>query len=277
MPKQTFTDRFKTYQDNIQYIKPLLDELSNQLGVSTDSMFTLGIGYIPIERAWVFPERNETGKIIGLMRRFSNGKKMVISGSKRGLYYEEQTILSRDNRYSRGKDNWIGTTREIPCPLCRKIGECLLSADNPQSPGAVLCAHVSEGATQTRSTGYLHIFNNNQMENPKSNLLSLYYSLGLSRLVRGEFIKAELAYRKAMELAYDPINCYIFLFHAQSLSVGYFDRAIEIIETARQIDPLNQTIYALHILTSALLGDVQRAEEKYDHGRALFGDHWTGG
>jgi adenylate cyclase len=110
------------------------------------------------------------------------------------------------------------------------------------------------------------------------NLAEAYYSLGLSRLIRGEFIKAELAYRKAMELAYDPMNCYMFEFQIHSLIVGNYERANEIIEAARQTDPLNQTIYAFHILTSSgLLGDVQQADEKYDHGRALFGDHWFWG
>jgi tetratricopeptide (TPR) repeat protein len=59
-----------------------------------------------------------------------------------------------------------------------------------------------------------------------------------------------------------------------SLAVGNYERADEIIEAARQIDPLNQTIHGVSVLVSGLLGDVQRAEGKYRRGKEIFGDHW---
>jgi adenylate cyclase len=109
------------------------------------------------------------------------------------------------------------------------------------------------------------------------NLAEGYFSLGLSRLVRGEFIEAELAYRKGMELAHDPIIPFDYAFDLHSIAVGYFKRANEIVEAAQQIDPLNQSVRGRYISTVALLGDTQRAEDEYDHGRALYGDHWYWG
>jgi tetratricopeptide (TPR) repeat protein len=99
-----------------------------------------------------------------------------------------------------------------------------------------------------------------------------YYALGLSRYIRNEHIKAELAYLKAMELSPDPRNCYLFGFPVHSITVGNFERANKIIEAFRQIDPLNQTNYANSILTSFFLGGMQQAEEKYEYGKAIFGD-----
>jgi adenylate cyclase len=104
-----------------------------------------------------------------------------------------------------------------------------------------------------------------------------YFSLGLSRLVRGDFIEAELAYRKGMELAYDPINPFDYGFDLHSIAVGNFKRANEIVEAAQQIDPLNQSIRGRYISSFGFLGDTQRSEEEYDHGRALFGDDWFWG
>jgi adenylate cyclase len=104
-----------------------------------------------------------------------------------------------------------------------------------------------------------------------------YYALGLSRYIRNEHIEAELAYRKAMELSPDPRNCYLFGFPLYCMTVGNFERADKIIEAFRQIDPLNQTNYGNSILTSFFLGDMQQAEDKYEHGKAIFADQWFSG
>ncbi len=109
------------------------------------------------------------------------------------------------------------------------------------------------------------------------NLAEGYFALGLSRLVRGDFIEAELAYRKGMELAYDPINPFDYGFDLHSIAIGNFNRANEIVEAAEQIDPLNQSVRGRYISSFGFLGDTQRAEEEYDQGRALFGDDWFWG
>jgi adenylate cyclase len=109
------------------------------------------------------------------------------------------------------------------------------------------------------------------------NLAEGYYSLGLSRFVRGDFIEAELAYRKGMELASAPINTTYFGLPVHSRAVGYFEKAQEFTKADLQIDPLSQVTRGGYIFNLGLLGDTQRAEEEYDHGRALFSDHWSWG
>src|SRR5690606_29276885 len=41
------------------------------------------------ENCWSFPERNATGDVIGIQRRFRNGTKRRLSGSKTGLTYSD--------------------------------------------------------------------------------------------------------------------------------------------------------------------------------------------
>jgi adenylate cyclase len=104
-----------------------------------------------------------------------------------------------------------------------------------------------------------------------------YLSLGSSRLLRGEFMEAELAYRKGMELTTESINPWEYGICIHYNSVGYFKRAHEIIEAARRNDPLNKVGRAVYMSTLGLIGDVQGAEEEYERGKALFGDDWFWG
>jgi tetratricopeptide (TPR) repeat protein len=106
------------------------------------------------------------------------------------------------------------------------------------------------------------------------NLGKAYLSLGISRLVRGEFIEAELAYRNGMELTTESIDVSEYGLFEYYASVGYFKRAHEIIEAARQEDPLNEKVRASYIFSLGILGDMQGAEEEYERGKALFGDQW---
>lgn len=131
------------------------DVLAEELGVTADAIKRLGVGFYPAEQCWTFPERNAKGEVVGIMRRYGNGKKFVIKGSKRGLTYEYQS--KGHTRYLPGEHNWVRATKEDPCPLCHKPGECLLSTDDPSDPSAVICPHVDTAAVQHRETGYLHI------------------------------------------------------------------------------------------------------------------------
>jgi len=56
------------------------------LGLSGESMDLLDVGVINDE--YVFPERDECGRIIGILRRTKAGKKIAMSGGKRGLAYQ---------------------------------------------------------------------------------------------------------------------------------------------------------------------------------------------
>lgn len=152
-------EQFKKHQENLKYLDSYVDEFAQQLGVSSTSIKKYA-GYIPSDQSWVFAERDEKGKIIGLNKRTKDHKKIMTKGSKRGLIYEPNNFTKMV--YKPGKENWIRTTTEIPCPLCGKAGECLLSAYNPQNPSAILCPHTSKGAMESRSTGYLHIYDKKQ-------------------------------------------------------------------------------------------------------------------
>jgi hypothetical protein len=43
------------------------------------------IGWLEKESAWIFPERDGNGKVVGLTRRYENGEKKMIQGGQRGL------------------------------------------------------------------------------------------------------------------------------------------------------------------------------------------------
>ena len=66
----------------------MLQYLADDLGVTVESLDRLEIGFYPGKQAWIVPERDHTGRIIGLQQRFMDGKKFMWPGSKRGLVYE---------------------------------------------------------------------------------------------------------------------------------------------------------------------------------------------
>lgn len=59
--------------------------LADQLGVSTESLESLEVAWWGKEKCWLFPERNGQRQIIGLLRRYENGSKKMMDGSRRGL------------------------------------------------------------------------------------------------------------------------------------------------------------------------------------------------
>jgi putative DNA primase/helicase len=149
------------FRSNILRYPVILNLLSEELGVSTTSLNALEVGFYPKHQSWIFPERNATGKVIGLMERFRDGKKMMLKGgnfppSKRGLIYvvnQERTY----EQYKPGKENWVRVSNESPCPLCGKSDGCLLPVIHPESPGAIVCVHISQGSIKQLPLGYLHI------------------------------------------------------------------------------------------------------------------------
>lgn len=63
----------------------LLAGLAKTLGVSLASLIELRTGHDG--DAWTFPERDAKGTIIGISRRFRNGRKGFMEGGSRGLTY----------------------------------------------------------------------------------------------------------------------------------------------------------------------------------------------
>lgn len=137
----------------------MVADLASDLGVSARSLTAIGIGWIPLEACWVFPERDAEGAVVGLVRRFKNGKKLSIEGSKRGLTYApSERVLSGDSPYVPGSQNWQRVSEEFPCPICKKTDWCLVSSEDPADPKAVICGRKAEGAKQPLGdSGYLHI------------------------------------------------------------------------------------------------------------------------
>jgi hypothetical protein len=61
-----------------------LAQLVGKLGVPRSSILALRVGYDPEEACWVFPERDDRDRIVGLLRRFDHNK-MSCERSHRGL------------------------------------------------------------------------------------------------------------------------------------------------------------------------------------------------
>jgi hypothetical protein len=62
-----------------------VDRLTEVLGVARWTLDALHVGWDG--QAWTFPEQNHCGQIIGANRRFVNGEKVCVFGSRRGLTY----------------------------------------------------------------------------------------------------------------------------------------------------------------------------------------------
>ncbi len=77
----------RLHQSALRKTKPAkIDELATILGVSVDSLNELEIAWLEEDKCWLFPERDGTGRIIGLVKRYPDGSKIFVSGGRRGLY-----------------------------------------------------------------------------------------------------------------------------------------------------------------------------------------------
>jgi len=106
-------------------------------------------------------------------------------------------------------------------------------------------------------------------------LRDAYIQLGAAHSFRGEFIEAELAYRKAMDLTTESIGSLQSILHYTSL--GYLRKCDELLEEMRRNDPFAQIVRAAYMLNLGYLGDMDRAEEEYERGKAIFEDQWIYG
>jgi len=81
-PNRDFTALQQLYSRQIK--DEQLNDLGQQLGVSTSSLNRLRIGWDG--KAYTFPMSNDFGNVIGIQRRFPNGRKVSVIGSKSGLF-----------------------------------------------------------------------------------------------------------------------------------------------------------------------------------------------
>jgi len=160
------SDRYHRFHTSVY--AGMYEDLAGKLGVEVDAIRTLGVGFDYKYQAWVFPERNVFGDVIGLSYRYADGSKTMaptsslpgkVKKSKRGLTYPfNQQFDSGAKRYSPGRHNWsrvkdVGVT----CPICKKPDWCLVSAEDPTNPQAVICERIEEGSVKETEGGYLHI------------------------------------------------------------------------------------------------------------------------
>ncbi|MCO6454081.1 MAG: hypothetical protein J5I93_02095, partial [Pirellulaceae bacterium] len=62
-----------------------IDRLARMLGLPADALRAVGCGWCPRNRHWTMPERDGGGRIVGITRRWSDGRKRAVPGSRRGL------------------------------------------------------------------------------------------------------------------------------------------------------------------------------------------------
>ncbi len=169
------------YVQNILMFPVLLEELSKQLNVSTESLRAVGVGLIPLDEfgswSWVFPERDHKGNIIGLSTRYTgDNKKMMVRGSKRGLFYPyNENALTGKTKYEAGRCSWIRLQEAgIECPVCGKPDWCLVSSDYADSkgPSAVICSRTKEGSVyELPDCGHIHILDKSRQTKSRSGVL----------------------------------------------------------------------------------------------------------
>lgn len=61
------------------------ERLASQLGVSVESLTAMSVGFD--QRVWTFPERDATGRVIGISRRSADGRKQRLRDTRAGLSY----------------------------------------------------------------------------------------------------------------------------------------------------------------------------------------------
>ncbi len=157
---QNLTDLFSTYQLNMT--EGMIQQLADELNVSTDAIKAMGVGFWPHSQAWIFPERSPEGKIIGLTTRYMNGEKAMVEGSKRGLSY----ILNPNFKGTKLRggsllQDFIRIKEaKVTCPICGKPDWCLVSRDDPDDPAEVICQrpeYKEMAVRQVGDAGWLHI------------------------------------------------------------------------------------------------------------------------
>jgi putative DNA primase/helicase len=146
----------------------MFESLSRSLGVSADSLQRLGLGWAPVVRFrsglntqgwWVIPERDTAGSPVGLALRARDGRKVMYPGSNHGLVYplNPNHEVGRET-YRRGAHNWIRVGDQgLECPVCGGEDGCMVSAEDPEDPKAVICVRSSHKAVRPMRLGYLHL------------------------------------------------------------------------------------------------------------------------
>lgn len=172
--RKSFDKLYTAYAENAEApFDGVLELLAQDLGVQVSSLHALGVGFAPmmafkqgrtlVPGWWVIPERDAEAGITGLsLRAFDGTRKVMCPGSKHGLVYPiKPGYAASTPNYTPGRHNWVRTMdAKLPCPVCGKPDGCLLSAENPADPRAVMCIREQGGAIRPGDIdkgGWLHI------------------------------------------------------------------------------------------------------------------------
>src|SRR5262245_36158249 len=63
-----------------------LHQLALSLGLTTESLLALGIGWFASHRAWTFPMRDACEQVLGIRLRYPDGRKLSVRGGREGLF-----------------------------------------------------------------------------------------------------------------------------------------------------------------------------------------------
>ncbi len=182
LPIKEVRDRYAAYLGNMIMFPTLYTILAEDLNVSEASLRAIGAGFLPCDNngrwAWIFPERDAKGRVIGLMRRYMDGSKYQVEGTSRGLSFVHN---HSEAQYERNV--WERTSAEYPCPICKgessdgsfKSSGCLYPKGEYDDPNAVICVRKAMGAVKKMSLGYLHVLDETRRPKSKHSVLPETY------------------------------------------------------------------------------------------------------
>lgn len=123
-PVIDWTAEAKKYQCS-RHAEHYRHELAQTLGVSVAALESLWVGWgYDREPWWSFPERSPRGGIVGIVRRYKDGRKKMIQHGTHGLYYSAMWATTRGPVYipEGGSDTAALITIGLPAigrPSCR--------------------------------------------------------------------------------------------------------------------------------------------------------------
>jgi tetratricopeptide (TPR) repeat protein len=102
-----------------------------------------------------------------------------------------------------------------------------------------------------------------------------YLTLGTVHMMKGNFIEAERAYQKGINLTNESIDYFDYGLTLHYNVVGRLKKCTEFLDEARKNDPFKQSLYSTNILSLGFMGDIEGAEKEYQLGKDIFGNEWN--
>lgn len=111
-PEPPRPDFERLHREAVERVIPgELGDLADELGVSVESLERLGVGVDDTPGGgWLFPEYDDAGNLIGIVRRRGDGSKRCLPGSKRGLTYSPPLKGSQRVIIVEGASDWCAAS-----------------------------------------------------------------------------------------------------------------------------------------------------------------------